>query len=560
MVNSDGPQNGHENADTPDYIWNQKAQPDEIDVIIHGLIGLAAKYSGVVHAGKTLEYIKVIFEHQLLLAEEKSDPNKPLTVPKLEDMYLTLGKSLIDVNCKAFAKDLVDLEKERELIAKKKSEFRLKGIKLRAYQSYSTTLMTAVGPVCYSRMALRPSFSKDKRLLKEMGVNGYIFPLDETLGLPKLPYKMTIDAMLIVAKQACKSESYEDTEHVIKNLTSIVTSDDTIRAVINTIGSLIRANDMAIASQIWAEYNSSSLIFPEAKKDDVLYLQCDGAMIATRQERPLSSDASSNGDGDDQENKKSGVVWKENKLGVAFSSDNIRCWDDKHGKPQHQISKREYISLIGNSEDFSKLMFSLAIRNGYGTYNQTVIISDGATWIRNMKEMYFPDSIQILDFYHLSEHIYTFAKDVFNSNEEKYRPWAKTITKLFKKSKSKEAIKIIKDLPKRQLAKANFDFLQYVENNKNNIDYLWYKSQKYFIGSGAIESGNKIVLQRRLKQGGMRWNIDSAQAMLSLIAKLRSERWETDVVDLVYNYYAGAPAHILKQRVPSSSSNNTIKE
>ena len=37
----------------------------------------------------------------------------------------------------------------------------------------------------------------------------------------------------------------------------------------------------------------------------------------------------------------------------------------------------------------------------------------------------------------------------------------------------------------------------------NKIDYKEYKEKGYFVGSGAIGSGNKIVVQRRCKQAGM---------------------------------------------------------
>jgi len=56
-----------------------------------------------------------------------------------------------------------------------------------------------------------------------------------------------------------------------------------------------------------------------------------------------------------------------------------------------------------------------------------------------------------------------------------------------------------------------------------------YESKGYFIGSGAIESGNKIFLQDRLKRAGMRWNIPTAQAMLTLKTKAGSDLWYTDV-------------------------------
>ncbi|MDR2461201.1 MAG: hypothetical protein LBE38_10580 [Deltaproteobacteria bacterium] len=413
------------------------------------------------------------------------------------------------------------------------------GIRLRSYQAYTTSVMTTIGSVSYQRMALRPSFKEDKRLLLENGIDGYIFPLDDVLGLSRLPYKLTIEAMLTVAKEASQCESYEEAERVLKDLTLIRTNDDTIRAVTNCIGGLVHDQDLRRADKYWNLFNTAKLVFPETKKNYTLYLQCDGAMIATRPEKTNA----------DESEEKKRVLWKENKLGMAFSSDNIRYWTDIHGKIKHSIDKREYTGLIGNCELFSKMMLSLAIRNGYGLYKNTILISDGATWIRKMKETYFYDAIQILDFYHLCEHVFTFAKEIFDFDEKKYTGWAETVVDLFRNSKSNEVISIIKKIPKHRLAKVSFDILQYIDNNKSNIDYLTYRKQGFFIGSGAIESGNKIVLQQRMKLGGMRWNTNSAQAVLSLNAKRISNLWEKDVVDLVFSHYAGAPASVVKQRV-----------
>ena len=69
----------------------------------------------------------------------------------------------------------------------------------------------------------------------------------------------------------------------------------------------------------------------------------------------------------------------------------------------------------------------------------------------------------------------------------------------------------------------------YISNNIKNIDYALYEKKGYFIGSGAIESGNKLILQDRLKRAGMRWNTSTAQAMLTLKTKAESDIWFRDV-------------------------------
>jgi hypothetical protein len=67
-----------------------------------------------------------------------------------------------------------------------------------------------------------------------------------------------------------------------------------------------------------------------------------------------------------------------------------------------------------------------------------------------------------------------------------------------------------------------------LDNNINNVNYCACINKGYFIGSGAVESGNKVVLQKRLKGHGMRWNPDTAQTLLTLKAKYESELWVKD--------------------------------
>ncbi len=62
---------------------------------------------------------------------------------------------------------------------------------------------------------------------------------------------------------------------------------------------------------------------------------------------------------------------------------------------------------------FHKALKGCALRNGYGDYKETVIISDGAAWIANMAEEMFPDAQHILDLFHLKKNVYDFAKNKF---------------------------------------------------------------------------------------------------------------------------------------------------
>jgi hypothetical protein len=256
--------------------------------------------------------------------------------------------------------------------------------------------------------------------------------------------------------------------------------------------------------------NSAKIDFPK-NLDGVLYIQTDGAALNTR----LQDEA--------------GSTWRENKLGEVFSSSGIHYWIGKNGKRQHRIIKKEYVSYIGSVTEFRKHLLACALRGGYGRFKETVAISDGATWIRNVVEEIFPDAQQILEYYHLCENVHTYAKHIFNMDEARYIPWAKEVCDKLRNSEYRQVIKEIENYQKVSSGGYSVNLLGYITNNIKNIDYKEYEKKGYFIGSGAIESGNKIILQDRLKRAGMRWNITTAQSILSLKSKVESDLWVSDV-------------------------------
>jgi hypothetical protein len=135
---------------------------------------------------------------------------------------------------------------------------------------------------------------------------------------------------------------------------------------------------------------------------------------------------------------------------------------------------------------------------------------------------------------------------MFSHEEAKQEKWTDSLIKLFLGGKSREAFKAVQRLPKNLLAKAGFDLLQYLDDNKGNVDYLSYMAQGFFIGGGPKGAVAGAALQRRIRQGGMSWSAEGAQAMLSLDAKLRSGLWDSEVEDLAYIHYAGAPSRAVR--------------
>lgn len=341
-----------------------------------------------------------------------------------------------------------------------------------------------------------------------------VVPLDIYLGISKLPFKMTAEVMLECAYWAQDQISFQRAEEKLQRTKNLFVNDDTLRIVSNFVGKAVFKEDCRKADEAWRSFCSKPFE-PRRKRNGILYLEIDGSAVNTRHK-------------DDN-----GSTWRENKLAIFFSSDNIFTKKQKNGEIYRRILKREYVSYIGAASEFKKHVLAGALRNGYGEYETMVVLSDGAEWISNMSEELFgDDTIHILDFFHLSENVYSYAKAKYNMDEAKYKPWAERICAQLKNGEWRS---VLKNLNPTEKYPNTVNLHHYIDTNKCHINYPEYVEKGLFIGSGAIESSNKVIVQKRLKQAGMRWNAETAQYMLTLITKWEGGRWESDVRSLIYS-------------------------
>jgi hypothetical protein len=214
-----------------------------------------------------------------------------------------------------------------------------------------------------------------------------IAPMDEYLGIDKLPFKMTRKMMNETAFMGQNQPSYQMAEYMMSKREGYNVSAEYIRQVTNYVGNEVFEHKTR--SAIKTEKNLVNIPYTHDKKG-ILYIMIDGAAINTRKK---DADGSS---------------YRENKLVLIFNGNDLRTRKDGI---THDILRKEYTPFIGNVDEFRKYVLDSAVRNGYGRYRETVVLSDGAAWIRTMCDEIVPDAVQILDFYHLAENIHTFSKN-----------------------------------------------------------------------------------------------------------------------------------------------------
>ncbi len=152
---------------------------------------------------------------------------------------------------------------------------------------------------------------------------------------------------------------------------------------------------------------------------------------------------------------------------------------------------------------------------------------DGAAWIWRLVERYFPDAIQIVDWFHACEYLVDVARVAF-AEAEKRQDWLTTQrTALW----NGELVTVIDACqaqvqPKRD---PNDDPAQkavtYFTNNRSRMDYPTYRNNGYQIGLGTIESAAKQIVSQRMKVTGAIWNLERARLVAKARAAFLSDQW-----------------------------------
>ena len=305
--------------------------------------------------------------------------------------------------------------------------------------------------------------------------------------------------------------SFQRASEIIKRVDHIEISPTNVRKITEYIGKIVFDYNNLIADNIWEK--RAKINVDGKRKKGILYIEADGAAVNTRIE------------------DKNGSTWKENKLSIFFLDKDIY----KRKNKANVILHKEFVSFVGNVDKFRKLLFAKAVELEYWSYEKIIFISDGATWIRNMITELFPEAIQILDKFHLIENIYEYGNYVFKEDKKKVEKFKNKIIGYCYSDEYKLIQKELKKYENIELPTTICNLPIYIENNKDKINYSKYEHNNWFVGSGAIESSNKTIVQLRLKQAGMRWSVDGANYMLILRCFYESGHWDK-IEQIVTNF------------------------
>lgn len=298
------------------------------------------------------------------------------------------------------------------------------------------------------------------------------FPLDIELGLPdegEVSVKMQARILDMGLNAPFGEAAARWTIHHSEPI-----SDNLVRCVVDRAGQVL----VDAAPDVVARAASTCATVPET-----VVIEVDGSMLPMRGPDP----------------------WREVKVAVVYRQE---ARVDVKGRGV--LQRARYIATLESVDRLRAMLTSALVAERAYDAKQIVVIADGAPWIWNLADEVAPDALQVLDWPHLAGHIADAAKVIFGDGDpcvELWREracdlvWAGALDEMFAEL---EACRFLASGAGRD---ALVSLIRYLQTNRRRLTYRECRARALPIGSGAVESAHRHVLQRRMKLAGQHWDV-----------------------------------------------------
>ena len=235
---------------------------------------------------------------------------------------------------------------------------------------------------------------------------------------------------------------------------------------------------------------------------DIMAVSADGVMVHLREEG-----------------------WKEARVASVLAVPVSAEGEQAKGEPR--LERHSYRAGLWDAKTFTNHYWAESYRRGVEKTKRIVCINDGAIWIWMMVFVCFSRRIEILDWWHMLQYVWQIAAQAMGPASSEASAWVEAQKAALARSQLRLFFgRILRLYP--NLAEVPPEVKQavaYLWKNRRSMNYAAYRKAGLPIISGTVESAAKTLIQQRMKQAGMRWSRDGAQAMLALRARLLSDRW-----------------------------------
>jgi hypothetical protein len=194
-----------------------------------------------------------------------------------------------------------------------------------------------------------------------------------------------------------------------------------------------------------------------------------------------------------------------------------------------------YFSRLADAETFTRLATVETHRRGVETAGVVCAVADGAEWAQGFVDHHRPDAVRILDFPHAAGYLATAAQALFGPETPGGAAWLAAQRQELRHGDPARVAGKLRGLRddlalaaggRRPAAVAALTAsLTYLAKRLPQLRYADFAAAGYPLGSGSVESANKLVVEARLKGGGMHWARAHVDPLVALRTVVCSDRW-----------------------------------
>jgi len=185
-----------------------------------------------------------------------------------------------------------------------------------------------------------------------------------------------------------------------------------------------------------------------------------------------------------------------------------------------------YCSRLAEAERFAQAALVETHRRGLERAAEVCAVQDGAQWLQGLVDYHRADAVRILDFAHAAEYINDIGQAVQAAGGRLPARWFQGMLHRLKHQGPTRVLAHLVWLTARYPSPLMQEKLTYLQKREAHMQYPTYQEAGWPIGSGSVESANKLVVEVRLKGAGMRWCRHNVNPMLVLRNAVCNREWK----------------------------------
>lgn len=398
-----------------------------------------------------------------------------------------------------------DVGRRREALDAVRSRAAERGIELRVERDRRTEFRTLGGVTVdvttpYATARPRAGVAREKRGAQGTGV----YPVLDQLGISG---RSTPAVRLLVARAVCEANSVTSARDLLEGGGVEIDHKAALRLTYAVCDIALRARKEAIRATV-----VGAAAGPFAGRRVVAAV--DGGRVNTRYRvagRPKNGGR-----------KRFETEWREPKVLTVY----VLGPDGRRDRTVPSVID----GTLGDADAVFELLAYHMLRLGASHATEVVLVGDGAVWIWNRAEELrrrlgiAPSAFsEVVDYFHVVERLGDIAKSMTSWTEDMRKTWLKVQKGRLKEGKIEE----IDDNVRRVAARSPEMTTDpdYWTRNRERMRYAAFRARGLPIGSGAVESSVRRVINLRMKGASIFWEEAHAEGILHLRAHAKSGRW-----------------------------------